>query len=139
MQPKKITTIYEYEEETGVLQVMEEVKQVNPGETDPAIEALSPPTTFKQAILNWQSNGTRVLNSIILFFGLLISPFIIFSANVKSQTEWMPFKITSIGLDTMLPGAFILWFYTILVSIGIVQSNNFCKMLLDWMRRKIEQ
>ena len=48
---------------------------------------------WEQAVMNYIHDGTRVMNSVILVFGLFISPFIIFSSAVKNQTEWIPFEI----------------------------------------------
>ncbi len=92
---------------------------------------------WEQAILNYFHDGTRVMNSLILTFGLFVSPFIIFSSAVKNQTEWIPFEISMIGLKTTLPGAFILYLGTIIVSVGIVQSNMIFKILYEWVKKKI--
>ena len=92
---------------------------------------------WEQAILNYIHDGTRVMNSVILIFGLFVSPFIIFSSAVKNQTEWIPFEIGMIGLKTTLPGAFILYLGTIIVCVLIVQSNMVFKILYDWIKKKI--
>lgn len=92
---------------------------------------------WEQALLNYIHDGTRVMNSVILVFGLFISPFIIFSSAVKNQTEWIPFEIGMIGLKTTLPGAFILYLGTIIVCVGIVQSNMIFKIFYEWVKRKI--
>lgn len=92
---------------------------------------------WEQALLNYIHDGTRVMNSVILVFGLFVSPFIIFSSAVKNQTEWVSFEMAMIGLKTTLPGAFILYLGTIIVCVGIVQSNMIFKIFYEWIKKKI--
>ena len=93
---------------------------------------------WEQAVLNYIHDGTRVMNSVILIFGLFVSPFIIFSGNVKNQTDWIPFELGILGLKTSLPGAFILYLVTIAVCVCIVQSNMLFKIFYEWVKKKIQ-
>lgn len=109
-------------------------KKITPSNTNPEIPI---PKDYHQAFLNYIHDGTRVMNSVILIFGLFVSPFIIFSSAVKNQTDWIPFELGMIGLKTTLPGAFILYLGTIIVCVGIVQSNMIFKIFYEWVKRKI--